>query len=74
MGLQQFCYAFVQRLDQADLKMSLTLSHTTGFPYIEIADRKSDFYSKYFTINLFCVIIYKVYYVLLCPRACRAHS
>ena len=52
MGLQQFCYAFVQRLDQADLKMSLTLSHTTGFPYIELSDRKSNFYSKYFTINL----------------------
>ena len=51
MAIQQFCYAFVQRLDQADLKMSLTISHISGFPYIELSDRKSEFYSKYFSIS-----------------------
>lgn len=71
MAIQQFCYAFVQRLDQADLKMSLTISHISGFPYIEINDRKSNFYSQYFTVssnvtdsidtNSTSPVIYKVY-------------
>lgn len=71
MAIQQFCYAFVQRLDQAELKMSLTISHISGFPYIEISDRKSNFYSQYFTVtcnvtdsidkNSTSPVIYKVY-------------
>ena len=51
MALQQFCYAFVQKLDMSELKMTLYISHITGFPYVEIEDRKSAFYGKYFTIS-----------------------
>jgi hypothetical protein len=51
MWLQQFCYTFVQKLEMAELKMTITVSHISGFPYVEIEDRKSGFYGKYFTIS-----------------------
>lgn len=51
MTLQKFCDKYVDWLDSAELKMSLTISHISGFPHLEIEDRNSGFYSKYFTIS-----------------------
>lgn len=52
MANQRFYDKFVDFVDGSCLKMSVSISNVTGFPHIDISDRTTDFYSRYFKVGV----------------------